>query len=352
MNRLLIVLCAMFTPFMMFSKFTWPWPKQASKAFKWSHPSRFFVNRCTIFAPGVLHDESAIIQFCKTFKTLNGEVLESKTGIELIDSNHCCTCNFSEVVIPEQSLENPKHKVFSKGVLPRLFYRLGTRLRHWRHRKKFGPEPNHRPKKFHLDLTRLNIAQESDQLILAEAYDKNIRPRRRNIIVIYGFSRGAATTFNFMARKYKQQKKQCVKAVILQGCFDSIDNTMGRLKRGFLNRMLPNFSDAHNQRQEPIHVVRDFPRDIPVLFITSERDELVPYKSTCALAHALRNSGHSNVYLLILKESPHSRYTSHNEKDTHTVECVVHAFYKKYKVSYIGTLAKGGKEMLEECKLV
>lgn len=358
MNRFSLAVCCMLTPFMIFGNKKWPsWPfKRRSltpKSFKWKRPGFLFFRNGTlfVFAPGVMHYEGAIINFCRKYTTSTGITLESKTGIELIDSDYCCTCNFSEIVIPDDPAQEKKQRVFSKGVLPRFFYRFGTWVRHKRLNKKYGKEPNYREKKFHLNLKELNIGQESDQVILSELYEKSVRRNKRKSVVMYGFSRGAATTFNFMATKYAKQSKQKVKAVVLQGCFDSIDNTMGKLKRFFLNRMLPNFSDANNKRQEPIHLVDDFPFSIPVLFITSECDELVPASSTCTLANALRAAGHPHVYLLVLKRSPHSRYTSHDSEDTKKVECIVHAFYKQFGVSYIRSLAKEGKNLLSECKL-
>lgn len=339
------LLYCMIIPFSLFGEYKkrWTYPK-----------SYFFFKKRTgfLFAPGVLDDDSSTIQLCRAYTTVAGVDLKSKTGIELIDADYCSSCIFPEIVIPVKPKKKKKQRVLSNGVLPRFFYRVGTWVRHRRTNKKYGKEPNSVVKEYDIDLTKLNIAQEPDLTALLNHYSDYVEETKPDNMVLYGFSRGAATTFTFMATKYAQHNHPIVKAVVLQGCFDSIRGTLNGWKRfdvnKFLSRMLPNYVA---DRLEPIHVVAEFPHAVPVLFITSKCDEVVPAKSTQKLAQALRQAGHPHVYILTVEHSPHSRYTSYHKEDISNIEKTVHAFYKKWGLSHIRPLARQGKKLLEMCHL-
>lgn len=340
--------------FLCIGLFFWS-TKSEAKIKRWSTPRSYFVRKKRVgflFAPGVLHDDSATIRYCKRYTTSAGLALESQSGFEVLDSKNCCACVFPEIVIRQPVQQKKKKKQKLKGrTLPKLFYRMGSWFRDRKSKKKYGTEPNALVKQFDIDLNKLNIAQEDDINALMNTYHSYIQTNAWDNVVLYGFSRGAATTFNFMSTKYKLQDAQCVKAVVLQGCFDTMTGTLN-FKRfdinKFLSRMLPKYT---SDRVEPINLVKDFPRNIPILFITSKADEVVPAASTQRLAYALKDTGHQNVYLLTVESSPHSRYTSYNKEEMDIIERVVHAFYHSCGLSHIRYLAKEGKTSLETCRL-
>ena len=85
----------------------------------------------------------------------------------------------------------------------------------------------------------------------------------------------------------------------------------------------------------PIKLVSEFPKDTPVVFITSKIDEEVPYECTKNLAQALANAGHNEVYIIELEKSRHSWYAMDNAQDIELYLTAMHAIYKHYELPYI-----------------
>lgn len=168
-------------------------------------------------------------------------------------------------------------------------------------------------------------------------------------IVLYGVSRGALTTFNAHAT----EQYEGVKAVILEGCPSAMPEIILTTK-GFvaywLYQKYAKSVCAHDpQGISALACVHRFPKQTPVLFITSKKDTVVPAGCTTHLAQKLANSGHKYVYCLVLDQSSHIGYCWDNKDDARNYQNVVHAFYKKYGIAgYNEQYAQDGAALLAQ----
>lgn len=165
-------------------------------------------------------------------------------------------------------------------------------------------------------------------------------------IILWGVSKGAATTLNAFAKN----NYESVKMIVLEGCFTDIESVF---KYWSLNREWydPNFIIAKAflwllkydllkyiidyQSQDsfnPINNVHLVPHHIPVILITSDIDKVVPTSHTLELYNKLLELNHPNVHLLQLKKSRHHAYTFDNEEDYTRYYNFIHDLYKKYGI--------------------
>lgn len=206
--------------------------------------------------------------------------------------------------------------------------------------------------RFSVNLAQVNFGQGPDIACLQKTF-KNHKERFENNskLMLYGTSRGAACLFNACA--LQEIPLDEVRGVILEGCFDDVHQVMmkGTLPvNTFLARIARHgFSLIYRgydiQGPKPIDLVRYYPKNVPTLFITSEKDMLVPMHLTLNLFQALKNLGYENVYVLILKHSPHSEYMRHSE-DQERYQKGVHAFYQICGVPHDPELAQKGRSLL------
>lgn len=201
-------------------------------------------------------------------------------------------------------------------------------------------------KTYGLNVSQISIGQETDMESHYEKYKmwKNAFPNSH--LILYGVSRGAATTFNALA-KYQYPE---VKLVILESCFNTLDDVLkNRYFSPFsslLNCGLNLFTRYHNDGPTPAKSVAAFPQNLPVVFITSENDKFIPASSTTKLAKALASRHKNDVYLLTLKHGTHPNYMFDDKKDHDDYEAFIHAIYQRYHMPYDKALAERGESLL------
>jgi hypothetical protein len=199
-----------------------------------------------------------------------------------------------------------------------------------------------------LDLKRISIAQESDFEMHKKKFD--MIASETTDIILYGVSRGAATTIQAAClHKYN------VKLVVLEGCFFSVPevfkNRYGTASSHIYSIAKWALSSHKEDGHSPASLVNEFPEQIPVAFITSKIDTSVHPESTRKLALLLASRKKNPVYLLELKKSRHPCYMFDNKEDKCNYECFLHALYKEYQLPHIPELAKSGEHLLQQCKL-
>ena len=228
------------------------------------------------------------------------------------------------------------------------------------------PLPQHESVAYHVpNLTKINIGQELDMESHKKKYDSWVTQRvEERGAVLYGVSRGTAATFCAYA-KYKYPE---VKLVVLEGAIDSTQNLLSKYIslicpgifafrfRSGINAGLSFFKNrgylAYDpEGPSPLKSVDEFPEGIPVVFISSKIDLIVPYKNTENIARALANKGKNQVYLLTLLHSRHPNYMFDDIKDHDDYEAFIHAVYKKYNINHDSKLAAKGELLLESCLL-
>lgn len=196
----------------------------------------------------------------------------------------------------------------------------------WWRRQSFTPSHAIR-------VSLLNIGQSADvmrhQERLAEAQASG------EPLICFGVSRGAMTTFISLA---SHQNHTNIKLALLEGSPDSIPNVLearyGRLGASIAERIISFFTmyDPKIAREKSaLALVSQFPNDIPIGFVTSERDLAVPALNTLRLAQALIQAGHPNVHILVLKHASHDAYWTGHPEDRQAYADFVSLLREKYK---------------------
>jgi hypothetical protein len=194
-----------------------------------------------------------------------------------------------------------------------------------------------------------NVAQEGDINALAQQYKKHQEQFPDTDIIFYGDSRGAATMFNFIALHQPTE----VKAAVLEGIFDSIDHVIKHIY--YLNKSVRFEKLLHKlfalsatkykrngiSPRECAEIMGD---TIPLLFVTSLKDESVASQCTLYLYKRLKSRGHTNIHLLVLKNSAHTIYIIDDPNDQQLYETTVHAFYKYYGLPHNADKAALGQQ--------
>jgi len=206
----------------------------------------------------------------------------------------------------------------------------------------------------YLNSRETSLAQDNE----IEALMDECAQHTNNKKILIGVSRGASTIINLLGL----HKIPGVRAAILESPFDhvkSIAHHFVRVLPGIcrLLRFLPGISSiAHwgtffvckkykRSGVQPINVVDDIPKDLPILFICSQTDTLIPCESTMRLYVRLREAGHEKVHILILEHGRHSNLLREN-----LYEPVVNAFWKKYGLPHDEQLARRGYSRFYLCQ--
>ncbi len=208
-----------------------------------------------------------------------------------------------------------------------------------------------------LAVSQINIAQEGDLASHRARFNSLLAEHLDADTILMGVSRGATTTFIAAARLNKENPSQLknTKLIQLEGCFDSVEHTMRErhpwlLKHDVCVDALHTVASkviAHERDGiAPIKVVEDFPKHIPVAFITSLMDKHVPAACTRELVKKLVESGHKEVYLLELKKSCHIGYMCDDAQDAADYQNFSHALYKKLNLPHIPEYAAAGRHLL------
>lgn len=216
------------------------------------------------------------------------------------------------------------------------------------------------------NFSKFSLGQETDIESHRRKYDSWLQKENRSkSLILYGVSRGTIATFcAFAKEKYRE-----VKLVILEGALDSVPEVLPKAiasilkKDSISNRLhkavnigLTFFEKCHlikyrSDGPSPINSVNEFPEGVPVVFITSKADTVVPARNTESLAQALVNRGKNDIYLLKLERSSHPNYMFDDAEDRNLYETFLHAIYRKYNLKHNPVLAAKGKSLLKKCTL-
>jgi len=184
----------------------------------------------------------------------------------------------------------------------------------------------------HVDLFRLNVGGPADVSQHQTALKNCIHDNPGKKIVLFGTSRGAATTFVSVSLLPPElRSKICL--VVVEAPFDTVPNVLE--KTAYVPAALQLFLLTHlcqysPSQLTPLDAADNFPLDIPIAFITSEVDSTVPYQCTKNVIRKLKNRNHKNIHHLKLKKSGHSTMSLHNEEDVNNYKIFMNDLYEKY----------------------
>lgn len=214
-----------------------------------------------------------------------------------------------------------------------------------------------------INLSEYSLGQSSDMQSHYEKYQAwmNLADEdKKQGLILWGVSRGTAATFCALTNPEHKNDYKNIRLVVLEGAVDSISNVIGKR----FGRAAPaathvlNFFHKHNiikydneNGPTPLNTVQNFPENIPVVFITSKKDTIVPPENTRHIALELAKQKKNDVFLLELENSSHPNYMFDNKEDHDRYEHFIHAVYEKYHLAHKPELAAEGRELLEKCKL-
>lgn len=355
LNRRLLVLCGIVV-------FLAGCHKQAHKAsVKHEIPqlSAFFDARPSetpvsyLYSPGFQATEVAMGRLCPSFIAVTGEKVAWRSGVHVIDEPH------SAVVYPEIDLRKPTY--FTMNPITAIVNGLRRDLFPLAQRciqdmldmtVEDNPDSALSVANYGFNFSKANLAQKADIAALRKTYTEHIKKYPQTDVILYGDSRGAATIFNFIAL----HKPAYVKAAVLEGIFDDVphavkhflytDKTAAEEKRlyGLAKFMLGSYKENGDSPRKCAKIIGD---DIPLLIVISLKDGLVPPQSAFYLYNCLRQRGHQQVHMLVLKKSRHPAYVLQDEEDKNVYESTVHAFYKRYNLPYNSALAAQGQKSFD-----
>jgi hypothetical protein len=329
----------------------------------WINPGKEAVY---LFAPGIHAAERHVAQYCQAYRASTGQLVCADNDFTVLGTS-VQPVIFPEIIEHATEVEpfKPAHLFSWQKLLGHLYHSISVkRLKTNERTNKLTVEKNENNEKdaskHAVRLSALNLAQEEDIETLSATYNELLAFQPGKYIVLYGVSRGAATAFNFLATEYIKKEIKHIKAVVLEGCFDSVKNILhNKFKfaqnypklQQVIQKIFGSIYTGHDlEGIAPIKLVEQFPHDIPVLFITSKIDTVVPHQCTWNLYRALKKTGHPNAFLLELKHSSHPHYMIENEYDRDYYQAAVHAFYKKFGLPYDPDKIPLGEVVLAQCQ--
>lgn len=165
-------------------------------------------------------------------------------------------------------------------------------------------------------------------------------------IILAGCSRGAASIVSYLGMN---QPANIIGAII-ESPFDHSRNVINYLaqqmniqKRSVIDAIAANLAPNHNPDGiQPIDHVAKISHDIPLLFVCTTKDRIIPLESSLELYKILQRTGHPRTHLLIAEHGAHGLITF--SSDGALMRNVIHAFYKEYDLPYNQEWADAGKE--------
>eukprot|EP01122_Echinamoeba_exundans_P004033 TRINITY_DN14067_c0_g1_i1.p1 TRINITY_DN14067_c0_g1~~TRINITY_DN14067_c0_g1_i1.p1 ORF type:complete len:269 (+),score=23.08 TRINITY_DN14067_c0_g1_i1:66-809(+) len=207
-----------------------------------------------------------------------------------------------------------------------LFLMLLSKFIFWRRNQAYTPCHAIR-------LGQLNIGQQTDVL----NHQRRLKDADSSgeSLICFGVSRGAMTTFISLALN---PPPKSVRLVILEGSPDSIPNVLQARYGNFFGRVaeilisaVTRYHMTRARTHSALALVDSFPKDLPVAFITAERDAAVPASNTLRLAEALKQTGHQKVHVLVLKHASHDSYITGHPDDRKRYVEFVNELRQKYQ---------------------
>lgn len=205
---------------------------------------------------------------------------------------------------------------------------------------------------------QVNLGQHKDLERLHGVYNKTITTPELedHDIVLTGLSRGSSTILNYVAT-YKPEQ---VKAVVVESPFDHLKSVAKHLLQQYCLNWIPfarnlslklaekHFPSLNCNGIFPINVVRNISKDLPILLVHSQRDQVVPVNSSRKIYKTLREAGHNKVHLLELAVGNHGKLITGPEGRIY--HNVVHAFYQHYGLPHDADAAQQGRSVFAQCQ--
>mmetsp|Transcript_6486 Transcript_6486/g.7044 ORF Transcript_6486/g.7044 Transcript_6486/m.7044 type:complete len:323 (+) Transcript_6486:278-1246(+) len=306
----------------------------------------------TIFYQGVWSSQTQLSKYTgpKGFKSTAGDRVTCKNGIETVYKPFVGK-EIDEIIL--KKLDNNPQNAFAKlSVAPIIHY-----FTNWRSNYKYGitveaQEDQKETVDAHLvDVFSASFGQKIDVENHRQKYELCMSKNNNNDVILFGVSRGAATTWNAICLN----KYQNVKMVILEGVFFSIRDVLANAVpygHDAVHALMPLLFPKYDPKgPAPGNLVDEFPPDVPVIIISSLIDAVVPFTSTKKLAMALASRKKNKVYFIQLNYSAHPFYPLSDQRDKEKYTYGVHAIYKIHGLPHNEEHARKGEQIAQDALL-
>jgi predicted esterase len=193
------------------------------------------------------------------------------------------------------------------------------------------------PQLYLLNVPLVSFAQRGDQEELLAEIQTRVRMYGRPArTILAGSSRGASTVLSTVAQMPPEEQNQ-VHLVLLEGAFDTV-SSVARARFGpylgpLITWVLTWATSYDPSAPTPLDLAKSFPAKVPVAFITSKADTVVPMAHTLALRDAVvaaRGGNAEHVHVLVLEKSGHSFYANQDLADQTRYREFVDSLYRAY----------------------
>lgn len=163
-------------------------------------------------------------------------------------------------------------------------------------------------------------------------------------VILYGCSRGAAALLTYLG----QHNPTNVSALILDACPADLPATLHLqlasygIHHGWANAIFSTLFPQYNASTAltpicAIPLIQN--KNLPILLIHSQKDQIVPYIHSLQLYQQLRDQNFTNVHLILLPDGQHS-YILQDPTLAPIYTQAVHSFYKKYNLPHDADIAQ------------
>lgn len=195
---------------------------------------------------------------------------------------------------------------------------------------------SHNDTAYHLLFDRIDVAGPQEVTHHREswlAYNSEMDKLVHGNLVLFGTSRGAATTFVSVAISEPHDRRH-LRLVVLEAPFDSVENALkhrwGEDAQPHLLHWLKQWTNYTENFESPARVAWRFPLDVPVAFVTSAVDHVVHRNRTQYLIDILKTRGHPHLHHLLLNHSGHSDMSLGQGPDQQAYVQFMSGLYDRY----------------------
>mmetsp|Transcript_8074 Transcript_8074/g.8942 ORF Transcript_8074/g.8942 Transcript_8074/m.8942 type:complete len:322 (-) Transcript_8074:38-1003(-) len=298
----------------------------------------------TVFYQGIFCSQTQLAKYTgpKGFISTAGDTVVCKNGIETVYKPFVGK-EIDTIILKKN---NPKNTSSCCSIAPAVHY-----ITNWRYNYVYGVTVKQQEDQketvdaHQMDFFKASFGQEVDLKNHKEKYNLCMKKNGGSDIILFGCSRGAATTWNAMClHKYPN-----VKLVILEGIFHSVADLLATsvpYGHETVHALMPYLFPKYDPKgPAPGNLVDQFPPGVPVVFISSKIDKVVPFSSTLKLANALAKRQKNEVYFINLTASSHPYYPLSNQDDKNAYAYGLHAIYKIHDLPHNVEYARLGKDI-------
>ncbi len=189
------------------------------------------------------------------------------------------------------------------------------------------------PRTYTINYSKVSVAGGKDVALHRSLVQQAVADAPHKRLVLFGTSKGAATTLVSMAGMPLELRAH-IALVILEAPFDAVESlvrdTYGRWLGAGVLQFLTSCTSFQRNQTSPLTAADTFPLDIPVAFVTSEIDTVVPEAHTQPLIAKLHERKHPHLHELRLKHSHHKTLSRTHPEDTARYVNFVNNLYEKY----------------------